>query len=174
MGFAEGVRITYSLYCFAFSKVRGEALEQRHHRLAYWIVASSLYHTDFDPYDALAASLSPIQTIFATRKLDLVLQRIAALDRRFLHINHMYDWQNWSADLDFWECIDQTLWSEKPTTPLVRAHLSEEDQDGKLGFLEGFDSISVSLARRRERGLSCIGCGVTRAKGQFGSNLFVL
>ncbi|KAH6667184.1 hypothetical protein B0J14DRAFT_704750 [Halenospora varia] len=124
-----------------------KALEQRHHPLAYWIVASSLYHTTYAPYDALASSLNLIQTIFAARKLDLVLQRLAALDRRFLHINQMYDWQKWSTDLDFWECVDQTLWSGRLTTPPVPPHLPEEDRDERSRFLEGFETVAEDGAR---------------------------
>ncbi|KAH6667722.1 hypothetical protein B0J14DRAFT_567098 [Halenospora varia] len=43
----------------------------------------------------------------------------AALDRRFLYINQMYDWQKWSTDLDFWECVDQLLWSGRLITCIV-------------------------------------------------------
>lgn len=122
-------------------------MKQRHHPLAYWIVASSLYHTTYAPYDALASSFNLIQTIFAARKLDLVLQRLAALDRRFLYINQMYDWQKWPTDLDFWECVDQILWSGRLTTLPLPPHLPREDRDERLRFLEGFETVAEDRAR---------------------------
>ncbi|KAE8441390.1 hypothetical protein EG329_005017 [Mollisiaceae sp. DMI_Dod_QoI] len=115
-----------------------KALKQQHHPLAHWIVASSLNQRVSAPYDAFAANFDQIKRIFATRSFDVVLKRLAALDRRFAHGIQMYNWQKWSIDLDFWQCVDGALWSGKFTTPLVPPHSSGEDQDKRLRFLDGF------------------------------------
>ncbi|KAL5325340.1 hypothetical protein ACEPPN_006465 [Leptodophora sp. 'Broadleaf-Isolate-01'] len=120
-----------------------KALEQRHHPLVHWILASSLQHPVIALYDTLAPNLKPIQTIFATHDLDLVLTRLAALKRRFAYGSQMYSRQNWSIDLDFCHCIDEAIWSGKVTTPLLRPHLSSE----KLRFLEGFENEPQDRAR---------------------------
>ncbi|RDL30198.1 Uncharacterized protein BP5553_10476 [Venustampulla echinocandica] len=126
-----------------YNKVE-EVLKQRHHPLAYWIVASSLFHTTYAPFDTLAAG--PIQTIFATRNLDLVLKRLAAINRRFVHVNQRYDWQMWSTDLDFWEYVDQALWSGKLNAPFILPQLSMEDREKRLRFLEGFETVTEDKA----------------------------
>ena len=51
----------------------------------------------------------------------------------------MYNWQKWSIDLDFWQCLDGAIWSEKITTPVVSPHLSCEDRGERFRFLEGFE-----------------------------------
>ncbi|KAH7330027.1 hypothetical protein BKA65DRAFT_480193 [Rhexocercosporidium sp. MPI-PUGE-AT-0058] len=102
-----------------------KALKQQHHPLAHWIVASSLNQRAGAPYDAFAANFDQIKRIFASRSFDVVLKRLAALDRRFAHGSQMYNWQKWSTDLDFWQCVDGALWSGKFTTPLVPPHSSE-------------------------------------------------
>ena len=113
-------------------------MNQGHHSLAHWIVASSLKQRAGAPYDAFAANFDQIRRIFATRNFNVVLKRLAALDRRFAHGSQMYNWQKWSTDLDFWQCVDGALWSGKFTTPLVPPHLSGEDRDERHRFLDGF------------------------------------
>ena len=122
-------------------------MRQQHHPLAHWIVASSLHHSTYAPYDALAPNLDLIQNIFAIRNLDLVLKRLAALHQRFLHVSQMYDWQKWSTEQGFWECVDQTLWSGKFTAPFMPPHLSTEDRDKRLRFLEGLEIVAGDRAR---------------------------
>jgi hypothetical protein len=114
-------------------------LQQRYHPLAYWIVASSLHNTTGAPFDALASTLDPIKKVFATRDLDLVLKRLAVFDRRFTNINQKYDWDNWSTDLDFWECVYEALWSGHLVVPSMR-HLPPEDRDERLRFLQSFEA----------------------------------
>ena len=72
-----------------------------------------------------------------------MLKRLAALDRRFVHGSQMYNWQKWSTDLDFWQCVDGALWSGKCTTPLVLPHSSSEDRDD---FLNGFKTDAADRA----------------------------
>jgi len=50
----------------------------------------------------------------------------------------MYNWQKWSTDLNFWQCVDGALWTGKFTPPLVPPHWSGEDLDERLRFLDGF------------------------------------
>ncbi|KAH7418819.1 hypothetical protein BKA64DRAFT_635935 [Cadophora sp. MPI-SDFR-AT-0126] len=113
-----------------------KALKQQHHPLAHWIVASSLHRTPHAPFDTLTPNLEPIRTIFATRNFDHVLKRLMALDRRFAHGSHMYNWQKWSTDLDFWQCVHRALWSGTITTPIMSLHLSSDDRDERLRFLK--------------------------------------
>jgi len=87
----------------------------------------------------LASTLDPIKQVFATRDLDLVLKRLAVFDRRFTNINQKYDWDNWSTDLDFWECVYEALWSGHLAVPSMR-HLPPEDRDERLAFLQSFES----------------------------------
>jgi hypothetical protein len=121
-------------------------LKRRYHLVAYWIVASSLQNTTCAPYDALASTLDPIKQVFATRDLDLVLKRLAVFDRRFTHINQKYDWDNWSTDLDFWEYVHETLWSEHLVVPSIPPYLLSEDRDERLRFLRSFESEREDVA----------------------------
>ncbi|KAG4429165.1 hypothetical protein IFR05_015354 [Cadophora sp. M221] len=123
-----------------------KALNQGHHPLAHWIVASSLNQRAGAPYDAFAANFDQIKRIFATRNFNVVLKRLAALDRRFAHGSQMYNWQKWSTDLDFWQCVNGVLWSGKFTTPLVPPHSSSEDRDERLRFLDGFKTDAEDRA----------------------------
>lgn len=59
----------------------------------------------------------------------------------------MYDWQKWSTDLDFWECVEQTLWSGKLATPFMPPYLSTEDRDGRLRFLEELHTVAEAGER---------------------------
>jgi hypothetical protein len=58
----------------------------------------------------------------------------------------MYDWQKWSTDLDFWDCVDQTLWSGRLTTPPMSPHLPEVDGDERSRF-EGFETVVEDRGR---------------------------
>ena len=88
----------------------------------------------------MAPNLEPIRAIFATRDFDLVLTRVAALNQRFTYGSQTYNWQMWSTDVDFWHCIDGVIWSGKFTAPPMRPHLSSEDRDERLRFLQGFET----------------------------------
>ncbi|CZT53336.1 uncharacterized protein RSE6_14830 [Rhynchosporium secalis] len=123
-----------------------KVLKQRHHPLAHWIVASSLQHSTVAPYDTLAPNLEPIRTIFATRDFGHVLKRLRALDLRFAHGSQMYNWQKWSTDVDFWQCIDEIIWSGQLTAPPMRQHLSSEDRDERLRFLQVFQTDAQNRA----------------------------
>ncbi|PVH68503.1 hypothetical protein DL98DRAFT_578790 [Cadophora sp. DSE1049] len=129
-------------------------LEQRYYLLARWIVASSFQHSTIALYDALATKLELIETIFATYDFDLVLTRLAALDRRFAHVNQRYNWQKWSTDLDFWHYINRALWSGKFTTPLMPPHLSSEDREERLRFLGEFEMAPEDEARSSSSGVT--------------------
>lgn len=88
----------------------------------------------------MASTLDLIKQVFATRDLDLVLKRLAVFDRRFTHINQKYDWDNWSTNLDFWECVHEALWSGHLVVPSIPPHLPSEDRDERLRFLQSFES----------------------------------
>lgn len=120
-------------------------MTQQHHPLAHWIVASSLLLTQDAPFDALA--VTPIKTVFETHDISHVLKQLAAINHGFAHVNRMYDWQMWSTDLDFWEYVDQAVWSGGVTTPLMPRYLSTEDLQKRLDFLKGFEIVAEEKAR---------------------------
>ncbi|CZT07775.1 uncharacterized protein RCO7_11241 [Rhynchosporium graminicola] len=100
--------------------------------LRQWIVASSLEQSAGAPYDAFAADLDQINSIFATRNFDVVFKRLAALSWRFANASQTYSRQEWSTDLDFWQCADTVLWTGKLIT---LPHSSNNDRDERLRFL---------------------------------------
>lgn len=65
----------------------------------------------------------------------------------------MYNWQKWSTDLDFWQCVNGALWSGKFTAPFMPPHLPSEDQEERLRFLEEFDMAPEDEARRSSSGV---------------------
>jgi hypothetical protein len=92
---------------------------------------------------ALDPMISPIKDLFFTRNLDLVLKRLAVLDRRLTYVNQNYDWAEWSTDLEFLEYIHQALWSDNHADP----QLSLEDRDEKVHFLKGFKTAPEDKVR---------------------------
>ncbi|KAL2063213.1 hypothetical protein VTL71DRAFT_5017 [Oculimacula yallundae] len=130
-----------------------EALKQRHHPLAHWIVASSLNQRAGAPYNAFATNFDQIKSIFLTRDFNVVLKRLTAFDLRFAHGSQMYNWQKWSTNLDFWQCVDDVIWSGKFTTPFMPPHLSSEHRDERLRFLEEFETAPEDKARSNSSGV---------------------
>lgn len=88
-----------------------------------------------------------VQNLFATRNLDLLLERLPVLDRRFQQINQKYNWDEWSTDLDFWDCTYQALWSETPRIPAVDPDMPLEDMDERLRFWKSFASVPEDEVR---------------------------
>ncbi|PVH76118.1 hypothetical protein DL98DRAFT_657703 [Cadophora sp. DSE1049] len=148
-----------------------KALNQGHHPLAHWIVASSLNQRAGAPYDAFAANFDQIKRIFATRNFDVVLTHLAALDQRFAHGSQMYNWQKWSTDLKFWQYVDGALWSGKFTTPFMPPHLSSEDREERLRFLGEFEIAPEDEARSSSSGvIAFVKRLIVRERGSRGRN----
>lgn len=91
--------------------------------------------------DAFAPTINQIKEYFRARNLDIVLDRLVALDRRLKHINEKYIWDKWSTDLEFWECTSQALWTGALTIPTMSPYLLPEDREERLSFLRGFELI---------------------------------
>jgi len=75
----------------------------------------------------------------------------------------MYNWQKWSTDLNFWQCVDGALWTGKFTPPLVPPHWSSEDLDERLRFLDGF---KIDAEDREYSGWSKVVFSVKRLMGR--------
>lgn len=122
-------------------------LESRALKLAHWIVASSLSNSQYPLQVALASMQDPIQNLFATRKLDLVLERLPVFDQRFQKINQKYNWSEWSTDLDFWDSTYEALWSKSLRIPAGNPDMLLEDMDKKMRFLKSFESVPEDEVR---------------------------
>lgn len=110
-------------------------------------MASSVSDSPYSLELALSSIRDPLQSLFATRNLNLVLEQLPVFDQRFQHINQKYNWSEWSENLDFWDRTYQALWSRTPTIPAVNPDILLEDMDERVRFMKGFESVPKDKAR---------------------------
>jgi hypothetical protein len=110
-------------------------------------VASSVSDSSYPLEVALSSIRDPIQSLFATRNLNLVLEQLPVFDQRFQYVNQKYNWSEWSTDLDFCDRTHQALWSRTPGILAVNPDVLLEDADERVRFLRGFESVPEDEAR---------------------------
>jgi hypothetical protein len=91
--------------------------------------------------------LDTVQNLFATRNLNLILERLPVFDQRWKHIDQKYNWGKWSMDLDFWNSTYQALWSETLGNLAENSDLLLEELDERLCFLRSFESVPEDRMR---------------------------
>lgn len=95
----------------------------------------------FPPTIALDAMLGPIKSIFAKRKFDIVLHRLAILDQRLTYINQEYDRAR-GFDSDFLDYVSKIFWKASLSGLSAPSRLLLVNREEKLRFLEGFKTLT--------------------------------